>query len=260
MKKLLLTLATVLVLFSQSKSQNIYTTDSPTGVEEQKNVLFPPNYNFYHRIYELHDTMKYKLFVDTMDLSLVQTIMLSGNTNQYVRGNGSLATFPTLVTSTSQLVNNSGFITSEVDGSVTNEIELPSQTGNNGKFLSTTGTVTTWSTPTVTVSAPSFNNSITSGTAFQPNANSASAIIVSSSLTGSLVGVYGTSIISISSTQSGTYTNIGLGMSFFLNVLAVGDNRDSGTILVPKGYWVKVTNSTTGLGGALTSTYTRWDF
>jgi hypothetical protein len=139
-------------------------------------------------------------------------------------------------------------------------IELPSQTGNSGKVLGTTGTVATWTTPTVTVSAPSFNNSITSGTAFQPNANSASAIIISSTLTGTLVGVYGTSIISISSTQSGTYTNIGSGMSFFLNVIAVGDNRDSGTILVPKGYWVKVTNSTTGLGGALTSTYTHWDF
>lgn len=254
MKKLLF-LALISIGINVS-AQNNYSFYSPSGTYGSVfvSIVSSPDY----QCISWHDTMKTVLLTDTTQI--VGKLMLSGNSNQYVKGNGDFATFPTQVTSTSQLVNNSGFITSEVDGSVTNEIELPSQTGNAGKVLSTTGTVTTWTTPTVTVSAPSFNNSITSGTAFQPNANSASAIVVSSSLTGSLVGVYGTSIISISSTQSGTYTNIGSGMSFFLNVLAVGDNRDSGTILVPKGYWVKVTNSTTGLGGALTSTYTRWDF
>ena len=38
-----------------------------------------------------------------------------------------------------------GYLTSEVDGSVTNEIELPSQTGNSGKFLKTDGTIASWS-------------------------------------------------------------------------------------------------------------------
>jgi hypothetical protein len=37
-----------------------------------------------------------------------------------------------------------GFITAEVDGSITNEIELPVQTGNSGKFLSTNGTSLSW--------------------------------------------------------------------------------------------------------------------
>jgi len=50
--------------------------------------------------------------------------------------------------------NPSGFLTSEVDGSVTNEIELPTQTGQNGKILSTNGTTPSWiSPPTGTVTS-----------------------------------------------------------------------------------------------------------
>lgn len=39
-----------------------------------------------------------------------------------------------------------GFLESEVDGSVTNEIELPSQTGYSGKFLTTNGSSPSWAT------------------------------------------------------------------------------------------------------------------
>lgn len=38
------------------------------------------------------------------------------------------------------------YLQSEVDGSVTNEIELPSQTGNSGKYLTTNGTAPSWAT------------------------------------------------------------------------------------------------------------------
>jgi L-fucose mutarotase/ribose pyranase (RbsD/FucU family) len=41
-------------------------------------------------------------------------------------------------------VGNNGYLTTEVDGSITNEIELPTQTGNSGKVLSTNGTSPTW--------------------------------------------------------------------------------------------------------------------
>ena len=40
--------------------------------------------------------------------------------------------------------NDAGYLTSEVDGSVTNEIELPTQSGNSGKYLSTNGTSVSW--------------------------------------------------------------------------------------------------------------------
>jgi hypothetical protein len=36
------------------------------------------------------------------------------------------------------------YLTAEVDGSITNEIELPSQTGNSGKYLTTNGTTPSW--------------------------------------------------------------------------------------------------------------------
>jgi len=41
-----------------------------------------------------------------------------------------------------------GYLTSEVDGSVTNEIELPTHTGNSGKYLTTDGTSPSWNTLT----------------------------------------------------------------------------------------------------------------
>ncbi len=46
-------------------------------------------------------------------------------------------------------VSNNGYLTAEVDGSVTNEIELPTQTGNAGKLLTTDGTDPAWTTLSV---------------------------------------------------------------------------------------------------------------
>lgn len=51
---------------------------------------------------------------------------------------------PTIPTNTNQLTNGSGFITSEVDGSTTNEIELPTLSGNSGKFLTNNGSASSW--------------------------------------------------------------------------------------------------------------------
>lgn len=42
------------------------------------------------------------------------------------------------------------YLTTEVDGSVTNEIELPAQAGNSGKLLTTDGTSPSWTTLTKT--------------------------------------------------------------------------------------------------------------
>lgn len=57
-------------------------------------------------------------------------ITYSGNTTQYLRGDGTAATFPTIPTNTNQLTNGSGFIITEIDGSVTNEIQTLSISGN----------------------------------------------------------------------------------------------------------------------------------
>lgn len=68
---------------------------------------------------------------------------------------------PNIPINTNQLINGSGFISgidnsmvisalgytplqTEVDGDITNEIELPTQTGNNGRFLVTNGANASW--------------------------------------------------------------------------------------------------------------------
>ena len=50
----------------------------------------------------------------------------------------------------------SSFLTAEIDGSVTNEIELPNQIGESGKFLTTDGTSPAWSS--ITKSTVGLNN------------------------------------------------------------------------------------------------------
>jgi len=50
------------------------------------------------------------------------------------------------VSGTTVSYDGSTYLTAEVDGSVTNEIELPSQTGNSGKVLSTNGSAPSWVT------------------------------------------------------------------------------------------------------------------
>jgi len=49
-------------------------------------------------------------------------------------------------TNVSTFTNDAGYLTSEVDGSTTNEIELPTQTGNSGKYLTTDGSSPNWAT------------------------------------------------------------------------------------------------------------------
>ncbi|MFK8009385.1 MAG: hypothetical protein AB8H03_23695, partial [Saprospiraceae bacterium] len=44
--------------------------------------------------------------------------------------------------------NNNGYLTAEVDGSVTNEIELPAQSGHSGKVLITNGSSPSWTSIT----------------------------------------------------------------------------------------------------------------
>jgi hypothetical protein len=101
-----------------------------------------------------------------------QTVVTDGTT---ITGNGtagnplvgfdgqysSLTGTPTIPTQTSQLTNNSGFITTEVDGSVTNEIQNITVSGN-ALNISGGGTGTTLST-----NAPSTNQVLTwNGTAW----------------------------------------------------------------------------------------------
>lgn len=58
-------------------------------------------------------------------------------------------------TNVSTFTNDAGYLTAEVDGSTTNEIELPAQAGNSGKFLTTDGNSPSW------VDAPSSSSNLT---------------------------------------------------------------------------------------------------
>lgn len=218
MKRIILFLSFAICLVASS--QNTYTFDYPTENEEQRNVVIGSE---SYRIYEFWDTSKFKMFVDTLDLRLMSKLLLPGTSIQYVRGDGSIVSFPTIPTNTNQLTNGAGFITNytetdpiflahavygitptmisnwltaygwgnhaglyaaavhshtfaslidkpttlsgygitdayplsgnpsnfltaEVDGSTSNEIELPTQTSNSGKFLTTNGSAVSWST------------------------------------------------------------------------------------------------------------------
>lgn len=91
-----------------------------------------------------------------------QATITTGTTAQYFRGDLSLATFPTSNTS---FTNGAGYLTAEVDGSITNEIELPSQTGNSGKVLGTNGTSPAWQAASVgTVSSVIAGTGLSGGT------------------------------------------------------------------------------------------------
>lgn len=122
----------------------------------------------------------------------------TGNASQYLRGDGSAAAFPSIPaaqvssdwnsgsgvsqilnkpTNLSAFTNGPGYITgitggmvtaalgytplaAEVDGSVTNEIELPNQTGQSGKILGTNGSSPSWvATPVGTVTSVNLTSS-----------------------------------------------------------------------------------------------------
>jgi len=135
---------------------------------------------------------------------------------------------PTIPTNTNQLTNGSGFLTSEVDGSVTNEIELPSQTGNSGRTLLTNGTSVSWGKKQETFSgttngsgnytvtfanaysvAPNIQANIVGGTALQRSiitsiTTTGFTVIVVSQNTNTLLGI----INLVSSTSIVTGANI----------------------------------------------------
>ena len=119
---------------------------------------------------------------------------LSG-TNTGDQDLSSLATKSALTDSSAQLRSEipdvSGFLTSEVDGSITNEIELPDQSGNSGKYLTTNGSTPSWATITTgasqlselsdvnTSTATSGNILVANGTKFESVAISGDATLAS---------------------------------------------------------------------------------
>lgn len=101
-------------------------------------------------------------------------------------------------------------------------------------------------------SAPS-NHTISTDTTFQPNPLAASHIAINTMLVGSQ-GDNENITVSISDTQNGSFTVVSDDV-LVISVQGVQD-RNSITIPVPKGYWVKIQNN----GSNATATYSRWDY
>lgn len=104
----------------------------------------------------------------------------------------------------------------------------------------------------LSIGAPSVSGAFISGSAFQPRPGGSCAISVQATLSG-IVGVTGTVIVSTSATENGTYMNVSK-TRLLISVLGVTADMDSGIVLIPAGYWVKITTT-----GEVTGTFSKWD-
>jgi penicillin V acylase-like amidase (Ntn superfamily) len=116
------------------------------------------------------------LEVDGSTTNEIQTISKSGNTIALSNNGGSVAVFdgdygeltnsPTIPTNTSDLNNDSGFLTLEVDGSTTNEIQTISKSGNTIALSNNGGSVAIFdgdygeltNSPTIPTNTSDLNN------------------------------------------------------------------------------------------------------
>jgi len=183
----------------------------------------------------------------------------SGTTAQYIRGDGSTATFPT---SNAAFTNGAGYLTAEVDGSTTNEIELPSQTGQNGKVLSTNGSAAQWiasPSPTKTFSNPArtlntaFQASTTQDVFASYTVDVSSTLTLTGGQTGTVTLQYAdnsgmsTNLVSVQSSVNGNTGALTVGLS----LTQTGTAAVTGVI--PAGKWVRI--STANTAGTPTFTF-----
>lgn len=155
---------------STNKSWQIYRQNSPTNVYGNSHVLFEVNYDSTY----LHsDFVKVDILDSNAGVSAAKKYVSADDDGLLLQGS-----FDSLVFPTSQITNLDSMLTerltladgsllfkpigyipnytdvitglgyvplsTEVDGSATNEIELPDQTGNAGEYLSTNGTAPQW--------------------------------------------------------------------------------------------------------------------
>lgn len=83
------------VSYSQSPVGYYINVDENDGNTWEKKTIeyyaFGPQ---AYPIYTLNDTASWYFYTDTINFAYVDQFVLKGNTNQYVQGNGSIASFP----------------------------------------------------------------------------------------------------------------------------------------------------------------------
>lgn len=126
--------------------------------------------------------------VDTDPTNEAQTLSAGGTTSPTIglstaggAGGGTVTLSPAGIMFFSRTGNTIIATATEVDGSVTNEIELPAQTGNSGKYLTTNGSSPSWGAVSGTVGPgtagqlPYYATTTTLGTATVSNGLTMSA-------------------------------------------------------------------------------------
>lgn len=96
------------------------------------------------------------------------------------------------------------------------------------------------------------DQSFSYGTGFQPRVGGPCCVNVQATLSGAL-GLNETLTVATSATVGGTYKTVAF-IRLAVAILGLVDDRSTGTILVPTGYYVKITRT-----GTLTATCIRWD-
>ena len=136
----------------------------------------------------------------------------TGTTGQYVRGDGSLATFPTIPSAQVQ-----------ADYAQTNNAAVDFIKNKPAGFSVGAATV----------------SSVTLNSAFQPNATGASVVSIIGSFT-ALVSGGVTLSVQTCPTSSGTFVEVGV-TNLITLLTALSNAKETLTVPVPAGHWLKVT-------------------
>lgn len=231
-------------------------------------------------------------FATSSALSGKENTISPGTSAQYYRGDKTWATFPSLfsgawgdltgvpstftpsahnqawstITSTPTTLsgygiadayplsgNPSGFLTSEIDGSTSNEIELPSMSGQSGKLLSNNGSAATWTDAPLSRSFAYPARTLNS--AFQPSSTrdtlASYSVDISTSAT-LLGGQTGTAFLEIAD-DSGFTTNVqevarfvnGNSVSLAIAITIVQNVTGTLTGIVPAGKYARIRTANT---------------
>lgn len=175
----------------------------------------------------------------------------AGSTSQYLRGDGSIASFPSIPTQTSQLTNNSGFITSSalsayLTTSTAASTYFPIPAGTGTQYLDGTGTPKNFSAGSRTFNYPAR----TLASCFQVSASQDSDVNYSVDISATLTLGGGTAALT-SYTNSGCTTGAQtLANGAVSSVALLGTSSMPLHAVAKAGTWLKVTGTATGGGTA----------
>lgn len=148
--------------------------------------------------------------------------------------------------------DNSTYLTSEVDGSTTNEIEVASQTGNANKYLTTDGSTTSWRARSFTNNASRTIQTVAaSGNGWQISSTRDAqvsysvAITTTATIGGASSGYVITEIAATNSATAGDWQEVGRvynGQTITLAIALQSVQVIGGTMttIVPAGYYVRL--------------------